>query len=52
MSGDIAKAKSAYQDFFALWKDADLDITHMEGAENKRHDALRRNKLWGLLPFR
>ncbi len=25
LSGDSAKAKSAYQDFFALWKDADAD---------------------------
>ena len=26
MSGDTAKAKSAYQDFFSQWKDADPDI--------------------------
>ncbi|MGA7920422.1 MAG: winged helix-turn-helix domain-containing protein [Candidatus Acidiferrales bacterium] len=26
MSGDKAKAQSAYQDFFTLWKDADPDI--------------------------
>jgi predicted Zn-dependent protease len=26
MQGDAAKAKSAYQDFLALWKDADPDI--------------------------
>jgi tetratricopeptide (TPR) repeat protein len=26
LSGDTAKAKSAYQDFLALWKDADPDI--------------------------
>ncbi len=26
LSGDTAKAKSAYNDFFALWKDADPDI--------------------------
>lgn len=25
-AGDTAKAKRAYQDFFALWKDADSDI--------------------------
>ena len=25
IAGDIAKAKAAYQDFFALWKDADSD---------------------------
>ena len=26
LAGDTAKAKNAYQDFFALWKDADKDI--------------------------
>jgi len=26
MSGDTAKAKSAYQDFLTLWKDADPDV--------------------------
>jgi len=26
LSGDKTKAKSAYQDFLTLWKDADLDI--------------------------
>ena len=26
LSGDTAKAKTAYQDFFALWKDADPDV--------------------------
>jgi hypothetical protein len=26
MQGDTAKAKTAYNDFFALWKDADPDI--------------------------
>jgi tetratricopeptide (TPR) repeat protein len=26
MSGDTAKARQAYQDFFALWKDADADL--------------------------
>jgi hypothetical protein len=25
MTGDAAKARAAYQDFFALWKDADPD---------------------------
>jgi hypothetical protein len=26
LAGDSAKAKAAYQDFFALWKNADPDI--------------------------
>jgi eukaryotic-like serine/threonine-protein kinase len=26
MAGDTAKARTAYQDFLALWKDADPDI--------------------------
>jgi predicted Zn-dependent protease len=26
LAGDVAKARSAYQDFFVLWKDADSDL--------------------------
>jgi len=26
LTGDISKARQAYQDFFALWKDADTDL--------------------------
>ena len=33
LSGDTAKAKSAYQDFFALWKDADPDIPILKQAK-------------------
>ncbi|HXM19948.1 MAG TPA: protein kinase [Terriglobales bacterium] len=33
MSGDIAKAGKAYQDFFALWKDADPDIPILKEAK-------------------
>jgi len=33
MQGDSAKARSAYQDFFALWKDADLDIPILKEAK-------------------
>ena len=33
MSGDRAKAKSAYQDFFTLWKDADPDIPILKQAK-------------------
>jgi serine/threonine protein kinase/tetratricopeptide (TPR) repeat protein len=32
LSGDTAKAKAAYQDFFALWKDADPDIPILKEA--------------------
>jgi len=31
--GDSAKAKSAYQDFFALWKDADPDVPILKQAK-------------------
>jgi ATP/maltotriose-dependent transcriptional regulator MalT len=33
MQGDTAKAKSAYQDFLALWKDADPDIPILKQAK-------------------
>jgi hypothetical protein len=33
MSGDNAKAHTAYQDFFALWKDADPDIPILKQAK-------------------
>jgi hypothetical protein len=26
VAGDAGKARTAYQDFFAMWKDADPDI--------------------------
>ena len=32
LSGDIAKAKGAYQDFLALWKDADPDVPILKQA--------------------
>jgi tetratricopeptide (TPR) repeat protein len=33
LQGDAAKARTAYQDFFALWKDADADIPILIGAK-------------------
>jgi hypothetical protein len=33
LSGDPAKARAAYQDFFALWKDADPDIPILKQAK-------------------
>jgi tetratricopeptide (TPR) repeat protein/predicted Ser/Thr protein kinase len=35
MSGDTAKAKTAYQGFFALWKDADPDIPILIAAKTE-----------------
>ncbi|MBZ5685349.1 MAG: protein kinase [Acidobacteriia bacterium] len=32
MQGDNAKARTAYQDFFALWKDADPDVPILKAA--------------------
>ena len=32
-TGDTAKARAAYQDFFALWKDADADIPILKEAK-------------------
>jgi hypothetical protein len=33
LSGDTAKAKAAYQEFFTLWKDADPDIPILKEAK-------------------
>jgi serine/threonine protein kinase/tetratricopeptide (TPR) repeat protein len=35
LSGDTTKARSAYQDFFALWKDADPDIPILKQAKSE-----------------
>jgi len=35
MSGDMAKARKAYQDFFALWKSADADIPALKEAKTE-----------------
>jgi tetratricopeptide (TPR) repeat protein len=35
LSGDRAKAKSAYQEFFALWKDADRDVPILKQARTE-----------------
>ena len=33
LSGDPAKARTAYQDFFAAWKDADPDVPILKDAK-------------------
>jgi hypothetical protein len=38
LSGDTAKAKAAYQDFLAIWKDADPDI-HPEAGQCRVREA-------------
>ena len=35
LTGDTAKAKSAYQDFFAVWKDADPDVPILKEAKGE-----------------
>ena len=35
LAGDEAKARAAYQDFFALWKDADPDIPILKQAKGE-----------------
>ena len=35
LSGDTTKARTAYQDFFALWKDADPDIPILKEAKTE-----------------
>ena len=33
LAGDRSKARSAYQDFFTLWKDADSDVPVLKQAK-------------------
>ena len=33
LAGDTAKARKAFQDFFELWKEADLDIPILQQAK-------------------
>ena len=33
LAGDAEKSRNAYQDFFALWKDADVDIPILQEAK-------------------
>jgi len=33
ISGDVGQARTAYQDFFALWKDADPDVPILKEAQ-------------------
>jgi hypothetical protein len=35
LQGDVGKAKIAYQDFFAAWKDADADIPILKIAKGE-----------------
>jgi tetratricopeptide (TPR) repeat protein len=35
LSGDVAKAKMAYQDFFAVWKNADPDVPILKEAKTE-----------------
>ncbi len=40
MSGDVAKSRTAYQNFFALWKDADADLPILVQAK-KEYEQLK-----------
>ena len=40
LNGDTAGARKSYQDFFALWKDADHDLPVLVEAR-KEYEALR-----------
>jgi serine/threonine protein kinase/tetratricopeptide (TPR) repeat protein len=40
LSGDTSKARKAYQDFFALWKDADPDLLVLQEAR-REHEKLK-----------
>jgi hypothetical protein len=53
LSGDTAKARSKYEDFFALWKDADPDIPILKhaNAEYARLKGATRSRLVGTALF-
>ena len=40
LAGDTARSRKAYQDFFALWKDADPDIPILQQAKQE-YDKLK-----------
>jgi eukaryotic-like serine/threonine-protein kinase len=40
LTGDTVKSRKAYQDFFALWKDADPDIPIIQKARQE-YDKLK-----------
>jgi hypothetical protein len=47
-AGDTAKARTAYQDFLTLWKDADPNIPNPEGSQGGvREAAMSERKLSG-----
>jgi tetratricopeptide (TPR) repeat protein/predicted Ser/Thr protein kinase len=52
MEGDTAKARTAYQDFLTLWKDADPDIPILKEVNAHRLDGGNPAKAWaaGRLP--
>ena len=35
LSGDTSKSRTAYQDFLAIWKDADADIPILKEAKTE-----------------
>jgi tetratricopeptide (TPR) repeat protein len=43
LSGDKTKAKSAYQDFLALWKDADPDVPILKQAQAEQANLNKNN---------
>jgi hypothetical protein len=40
LQGDHSKARTAYQDFFAVWKDADQDVPILKTARSE-YDKLK-----------
>ena len=50
LQGDTVKARTAYQDFFAVWKDADSDVPILKQAKaeyaNLRYPLIQRGRLF------
>jgi eukaryotic-like serine/threonine-protein kinase len=41
LTGDVAESRQAYEDFFAVWKDADADLPILRAAKREYELAVK-----------